>query len=244
MNAHAYRSQVLFAVFIIFLFPQSLPASEVILQNDDGLVGVSRPNFNMGESAAAWLTSPCTGDLVAVQVYWASVIGVASDSQEDSITVFSSGTFPDPGSVLMNTGAVPAIVASPIMSEGVLHEYRFLDPAPIGSDGTSLSVPVTGGQTFVVSFKFLNTNNGNPSFGSVVEDSDGCQVGLNTVEAIPGGWVDACLAGVTGDWLIRAVVDCVPPPIPTVSEWGLVVFVLAVLVSGSMVFRYPFSSAT
>ncbi len=57
-----------------------------------------------------------------------------------------------------------------------------------------------------MSFKFLNSP---PPLGpSVVNDIDGCQAGKNTVDAIGIAWISSCLLGVTGDWVIRAVVDC------------------------------------
>jgi hypothetical protein len=43
---------------------------------------------------------------------------------------------------------------------------------------------------------------------SVVTDNDGCQAGKNGIFAIPGGWFSSCVLGVSGDFVIRAVVDC------------------------------------
>ena len=63
------------------------------------------------------------------------------------------------------------------------------------------------GQIFIVSFKFLE--NPNQLVGpSLVNDTDGCQNGKNTIDAQGLGWVSSCLLGVGGDWVIRAVVEC------------------------------------
>ena len=75
-------------------------AAEMTIQNDTlaaGGTGNIQAGFVAGESAAAWLTSPCAGDIVAVQVFWRSVIGTAPQSIEDSITIFDEGIFPNPG---------------------------------------------------------------------------------------------------------------------------------------------------
>ena len=39
-----------------------------------------------------------------------------------------------------------------------------------------------------------------------------CQATKNAVFVLPGGWFNACALGVTGDWVIRLVIDCNPCP--------------------------------
>ena len=83
----------------------------------------------------------------------------------------------------------------PLMVDGALNEFTV--PFPIA---------VEQNQTFVVSFKFFETP---PALGpSVVTDTDGCQAGKNGIFAIPGGWTSSCSFGVSGDFVIRAVVNC------------------------------------
>jgi hypothetical protein len=175
------------------------PATEVVVQNDSlgaGDQGIIQAGFDAGESAAAWLTSPCNGDIVAVQVFWRSLTGTEPQSVEESITIFEAGSFPVPGAEL-------STIVGPVMTDAVFNEFRFLDE----NQTIPLNVPVTNGQTFVVSFKFLNDPN--PAAGpSVVNDVDGCQGGRNGIDAAGLGWVNACLLGVGGDWVIRAVVNC------------------------------------
>ena len=174
-------------------------AAEVVAKNDSlsgGSQGVIQAGFDPGESAASWLTSPCDGNIVAVQVFWRSTTGTEPQSLEDSIRVFAAGAFPTPGSLLVS-------IDGPVMTDSVINEFRYLDE----NQTIPLNVPVSNGQIFVVSFKFLEDPN--PLAGpSVVNDTDGCQAGKNTIDAVGIGWISSCLLGVTGDWVIRAVVDC------------------------------------
>ncbi len=184
-------------------------AAEVIVQNDslvDGNSGTPCHCFVSGESVAAWLTSPCDGDIVAVQVFWRSLFGGGPSSTEMGISIFGDGTFPTPGAVLVNKDNSPAVITAPTLSDGVLNEFRHLDAAQT----IPLGVPVTSGETFVVSLEVFNQSSGSPFTPTFVYDLDGCQANRNAVDVIPGGWLDACLLGVTGDWMIRAVVECCP----------------------------------
>jgi len=176
--------------------------AEQVVQNDsiaDGGSGSIQGGFVANESAAVWLTSPCAGNIVAIQVLWLSQSGTAGQSIEDSITIFDAGTFPVPGAVL-------EVLQGPVMTDGGLNEFRFLDE----NSTMPLSVPVTSGQQFVVSFKFFNDVV--PGSASVVTDLDGCQASKNAINAIGIGWISSCALGVSGDFAIRAVIDCAGVP--------------------------------
>jgi hypothetical protein len=54
---------------------------------------------------------------------------------------------------------------------------------------------------FTVTLEFANENAGDVFAPSVVHDGNGCQSPRNVIFAIPGGWQNACAAGVTGDWV-------------------------------------------
>ena len=184
-------------------------AAEVTVQNDsliDGNDGTTCPCFVSGESAAAWLTSPCNGDIVAVQVFWRSQFGGGPSSTETGISIFGDGAFPTPGAVLVNQDNSPAVITAPTLSDSLLNEFRHLDAAQT----IPLGVPVTSGETFVVSLEVFNQSSGNIFAPTFVYDLDGCQGGKNGVFVIPGGWLNSCLLGVTGDWMIRAVLECCP----------------------------------
>ena len=58
---------------------------------------------------------------------------------------------------------------------------------------------------FTIALEFLNDNAGNTFAPSVYSDGNGCQAGKNAVFAAPGTWYDACVLGVTGDWVLYAV---------------------------------------
>ena len=180
-------------------------ATETTVKNDavvDFSNSAVQAGFVAGESAAAWLTSPCDGTIVAVQVFWYDNDELSSGAQslEDSITISEAGTFPNPGAVL-------AFLEAPFLTEGFANEFRFLDE----NNTIPINVPVTNGQVFVVSFKFAESPN--PLAGpSVVTDVNGCRPNKNGIFAIPPGiWFNACALGVSGDFAIRAVIDCGDP---------------------------------
>ncbi len=173
-------------------------AEEVVVQNDsviDGSLATICPCFVEGESAAVWLTAPCDGNIVAVQIFWRSWFGGAPQSLEDRITIFEGGTYPTPGAQLLE-------LIGPVLTDGVTNEWRYTDePQTI-----PINVPVTNGQVFVVSLKFYNDS---PGLGpSIVFDADGIQPNKNAVFSIDDGWVTSESLGVSGDWFIRAVIDC------------------------------------
>lgn len=194
------RGAAVLAAALAWLAPGPLSAAEMTVQNDS-VVNFSQVSIQAGfadqERAAAWLTSPCAGDIVAVQVLWLSVLGGAADTLGESITISEAGVFPVPGAPL-------AVLSGPLLTDGFFNEYRFLDEM-----GTiPIQVPVALDEIFVVDFRFFDSP---PLLGpSVVTDIGGCQAGRNGIFAIPPStWFSACSLGVTGDFAIRAVVDCV-----------------------------------
>ena len=213
---------VLALAFVVGSFASSAAATEVTESNDSTLNGVPSTPLNAflaGESVAAWFTASCTGDVVAAQVYWASQLGGANSQLEHSITIFGGGTHPTPGPVLINQGGANAVVSGPTLFDGVMNEFRFLDPP---TNATALRVPVVVGQPFVVSLLFLNQSSGGAPFAPAPTiDQDGCQPATNAVDVLPGGWSDACPLGVTGDFVIRAIVDCAPASVPAARSWSL-----------------------
>jgi hypothetical protein len=137
---------------------------------------------------------------------------------------------------LINQGGGNAVVLGPVLSDTAMNEFRFLDPP---ADTQPLQVPVTQGQTFVVSLEFANQSSGNPFASGPGLDTDGCQNGLNAGNIQPGGWTDLCLAALPGDLVIRAVVDCTAPEVPAASPTGLVLLAAALLgTAGLLVCRH------
>ena len=182
-------------------------ANEVTVQNDslgDGGAGTIEAGFVANEKAAAWLTSPCGGNIVAVDVFWRSFFGTAPLTIEDSVDIYRSGTFPVPGDLAQEIGG-------PALTDGVLNEYRYLDE----NNTIPLIVPVSQDETFVVALTFADAPD--PTLGpSVVIDEDGATPNANAIYASLGGgayqWFANTSLGVNGDWVIRAVVDCQSVP--------------------------------
>ena len=189
---------VLVCVAALLLTVPAARGQEVTVKNDSFLGGMAVivGDFIAGEEAAVWLTSPCDGDIVAVQIAWLEGTPGHGQSLEEAIHIYAAGSFPTPGAQL-------EILEGPVMTPGYMNEFRYLDEAQT----MPLIVPVTEGQTFVVSLEFANptdVDNGGPS---VIRDVDGCQWGKNGLFAIPGGWLNFCF-WLNGDLVIRAIIDC------------------------------------
>ena len=63
----------------------------------------------------------------------------------------------------------------------------------------------------------------------------GCQTGVNAVDVLPGGWMDACPLGVTGDFIIRAILACEAAPVPAAGGPARIVLVALVAFVGVLV---------
>jgi uncharacterized repeat protein (TIGR01451 family) len=181
-------------------------AAEVTVRNDsldDFGTAVIVGGFVTGEKAASWLTSPCNGNLRAVQVFWRSASGTSGETIHFAIEISRNGTFPTPGVQAEEIGG-------PVLTDGVLNEYRYLDE----NQAVPLIVPVSENETFVVALVFAeNVLAASPS---VVRDTNGNQTGRNGIyaELAPGTfvWFNSATLGVQGDWVIRAVIDCAVGP--------------------------------
>ncbi|MBI2397661.1 MAG: hypothetical protein HYV17_07675 [Xanthomonadales bacterium] len=181
-------------------------AAEVTVKNDslaDLGTAVIVQGFVPGEKAASWLTSPCNGDLRAVQVFWRSPAGTSGQTLHQAIEISRSGTFPTPGTLAQS-------IVGPVLTDGALNEFRYLDE----NNTVPLIVPVTANETFVVALEFdVSIGAGDPS---VVRDVDGNQSGRNGLYAQIGAgsyaWFNSSSLGVNGDWVIRAVIDCAVVP--------------------------------
>jgi len=190
------------ALLIALLAPGMLTAQEIIVKNDsvtDFGQAVIVGDFVAGEEAAVVLTMPQAGTIVGIQVYWVSLTGGAGMSFESAITISEGNSFPAPGALLET---IPA----PVLQDGFLNEFRYLDD----NNTIPLLVPVSAGQNVMVSLEFANSTNIAGGTASVVRDISGCQSGRNALYAVPGGWLNFCLF-LGGDLVIRAVLDTTPP---------------------------------
>lgn len=181
-------------------------AAEVTVKNDsltDFGSAVVVAGFVEGEQAASWLTSPCNGDLRAVQVFWRSQAGTTGQTIHAALRISRSGSFPTPGELALN-------IVGPVLVDGALNEFRYLDE----NQTVPVIVPVSANETFVVAVVFDSAVDA--SSASVVRDTDGNQNGRNGLLArlAPNNyaWFNSSALGVQGDWVIRAVVDCAAGP--------------------------------
>lgn len=182
------------------------PGEEITVQNDSFESGGPTyvvGDFVPGEQAGVRLTSPCDGSIVAVQIGWLSVPGDTLPSVEEAIHIYDGSTFPAPGSELLT-------LAGPVLTDEALNEFRYIDD----QQTIPIDVPVSAGQQFYVTLEFANPTNIDPNdpndpdyTASVFRDLNGCQAGKNVLYAIPGGWLNFCIL-ISGDLVIRAVVDC------------------------------------
>jgi hypothetical protein len=169
------------------------------LQNYVGAGTTSCPCFIPGEEAGVVLDLPADEypiEILRVGVAWGSQFGGAPATLEQSIHIYA-GALPDPGAPIFN-------LDGPQLTDGVVNEF---DIEPLPGEVIIDSGP------FTVTLEFANSNSGDPFAPTVVHDGNGCQIGRNVIKASPGGWLDACLQGVTGDWVFYVVyrpVTCGP----------------------------------
>jgi uncharacterized repeat protein (TIGR01451 family) len=180
---------------------QATTANEVTVKNDslsDFGKAVIVQGFIAGEMAGSWLTSPCDGNLVAVQIFWRSASGTEPFVIGNSINIYRSGVFPAPGVLALSVGG-------PVMNDNALNEFRYQDE----NNTLPISVPVASNETVVVAFEFSEAQQ--PADPSVVRDTDGIQPNRNAIYGDIGlgpDWYSAFDLGIHGDWVIRAVINC------------------------------------
>jgi hypothetical protein len=161
------------------------------LQNYTGTGSVVCPCFVSGEEGGAVLEAPSEHypiEILRVGIGWGSQYGGTGQTLEQAIHIYEVG-LPNPGTPIFT-------LEGPVLTDGYINEF---DLEPLPGEITIDSGP------FTVTLEFLNDNAGNIYAPSMVHDGNGCQAGKNVVYAIPGGWYDACLLGVTGDWVVYAI---------------------------------------
>jgi hypothetical protein len=156
-------------------------------QNYTGGGSTACPCFVSGEQAGAVFTLPASVypiEILRVGVGWGSIYGASGQTLEQAIHIYT-GSIPNPGLPLFT-------LEGPQLTDGAINEFN-LEPLPG-------EIRINSG-SFMVTLEFLNNNVNDFFAGSVVNDGNGCQFGKNVIYAIPGGWGDACSAGVSGDWV-------------------------------------------
>lgn len=168
-------------------------SEESPLQNYTGGGQVVCPCFVTGEEAAVILDAPVYPiEILRVGIAWSSQFGGTPQTVEQAIHIYGAPP-PRPGSPIFTQ-------LGPQLTDGFINEFDF-EPLPG-------EIMIDSGP-FMVSLEFYNSNAGDIFAPSVVHDGNGCQPGKNAVNAIPGGWIDGCDAGVTGDWVMYVIYrDC------------------------------------
>jgi len=159
--------------------------------NYTGTTQVVCPCFIAGEQAGVILNAPPAHyplEVLRIGIAWGSVFGGNPAQIEQAVNLYAGG-LPNPGSPIFS-------LPGPQLTDGFFNEFNI---EPLVGNKVINSGP------FMVSLEFLNDNSGNQFASSVVHDGNGCQAGKNSVYAIPGGWFDACVLGVTGDWVMYVV---------------------------------------
>jgi hypothetical protein len=177
------------AGLIAGLLPVSARAqcAETLFQNYTGVGQVACPCFVAGEQAGAVFTLPPSVypvEILRVGIGWVSQFGGSGQTVEQAVHIYAGG-LPNPGTPVFS-------LLGPVLTDGAINEFNL---APLPGEIVIPSGP------FTVTLEFFNTNVGDPFSPTVVNDGNGCQSGKNVIFAVPGGWLDACSAGVTGDWV-------------------------------------------
>ncbi|MCB9837836.1 MAG: hypothetical protein H6813_00715 [Phycisphaeraceae bacterium] len=175
--------------------------ADVTLQNDaliDGGSAILQFGFANGEiGAARYNIDPGLFPIKIkrVQIFWASALSNGTQSLQDSILIYT-GNF----NLLAN-------LEGPVMTDGALNEFD-LEP---------LNIVINSPTQLTVGLQFFDAPNGDVLKGTLATDNNGCQSGLNWV-FIPGNgsWFNLCSFGVSGDLVIRTIIDPMgaPPACP------------------------------
>jgi len=169
-------------------------ADEVELRNDslaDGATGALQIGFIEGEiGGAVFNPDPALFPLTIkkVRIFWRSFTGGQPDTLGRALRFYRGGAESPPAPVLV------ASLDGPVLTDGFLNEF----------DVSPLNIVFASGP-FTIGFQFDSS----PGFFSptLVTDVDGCQIGKNVIFAIPGGWTNGCVFDISGDFVIRCIVD-------------------------------------
>jgi hypothetical protein len=158
--------------------------TEPTLQNFTGAGKVACPASWPGAGRCHGTGREHPIQILRIGVGWGSAAGGAPASVEAALHVYPAG-LPAPGVPLFT-------LDSPQLEDGFINEFN------IQSEPEEV---IVNSGPFMVALEFANANAGDAFAPTVIHDGNGCQAGKNTIFAIPGGWLSACAAGVTGDWV-------------------------------------------
>lgn len=161
--------------------------SEPVLENHTGGGAVACPCFEMGEQAGAVFDLPADEypiEILKIGVGWGSAAGSQPDSLEQAIHVYPAG-LPNPGTPLFSLNG-------PVLTDGAINVFDVeLEPGEV----------IVSSGPFTVALEFANDNAGSAFTPTTVHDGQGCIFGRNVIFASPGGWLDVCGVGLSGNWV-------------------------------------------
>ena len=159
-------------------------------QNFTGGGTTACPCFNFDEEAGAVFPVPIEHfpiEVLRIGVGWGSLFGGNLLQTEQAIHIYN-GHLPNPGDPVFR-------LPGPAMTDGVINEFN------IEAAG-HVVIPVS---PVSATLQFQQSNANDIYAPTLVHDGNGCTAGMNLIKAIPGGWMDACGAGISGDWVFHLV---------------------------------------
>jgi len=183
--------------------PSEAVASEIVVKNDSmPPTGEPLPSTFDVFRFGAWLDAPTDGSIVGVQILWGSKSGGGASSEQIAIRISSFDT------ELLLPGSPWATINSPVLIDGALNEFRYLDPA---SNLQPIYLPVHAGDSFFVDLELKPVMAG----PSILMDADGeSSPYRNMYQTGNIPWIPLFAAGIPnfGDLGIRVIIQPVPEP--------------------------------
>jgi hypothetical protein len=160
-----------------------------LLANDgwlDGQPAYFQAGFVAGETAAVRLvpTGPCPCRLDRIQF----LFGGSGASHDVTFRIWDDSA--------LGVAPGPELYAT---TQAVTGSDEFMQEVDVSAVGLMIDGPIRIGMQF-----------GHAGLPSVARDADGLTPGHNFVDASGPGWVESSTLGLTGDWIIRAVLDAAP----------------------------------
>jgi hypothetical protein len=178
--------KALYFIIPVILISTPAGAVEMTLQNDgwiDGGLVYCQAGFAAGEEGAATL-GPVAATFTIEKIRFL----FCGDTLTRTVTlrIYLDSGNPNPGTEIYNAD----------------YQVTGADDALQEIDLSGENVTVPGGGSIRVSFQFQHAG-----LPSISRDDDGILAGRNWINATGMGWVAASTFGLTGDWVIRAIVD-------------------------------------
>lgn len=193
---------VLLMSFIAYTLQPDARAETIILQNDTAVAdapGAVQTGFVEGDIAASIFELPPGVDAFKIKTVQALIM---SDPKNGVATIFD---------VQLYCG-MPSSTPPTSIIEGAAMVPDWMNHLDVSNEGWV----VRSGSPFAIGLRYNWGIEGIDSFnGHVVADGDGCQIGKNLAyDATTDSWLDPCLLGAPGDFIIRVEGESIPSMAP------------------------------